>query len=574
MTRPALFERSLAAVDPALAGQLHPTRNGSVDARSVPAGSGARLWWQCPTGHEWPAVVNARTRGAGCPSCAGLLPTPDTCLAAVDPALAGQWHPHRNGTLTPADVLPRTERRVWWQCPAAHEWAARVGSRTRGAGCPDCPRPPAARTPLAAHPHLVAQWDTAANGELTTAVASRSHRRVRWRCAHGHTWTAAVYSRTQGTGCPYCSGNRATPETSLAARHPDLLTDWDHDRNGTLDPATLRPGSNRRVWWRCPRDPTHSWQAQVAARTARATGCPVCTGRRITPQTSLAGTHPAVAAEWDPDANGTRTPATVHPASNTHAWWRCPAGHHWEAQIISRTTGGCGCPYCAGKLATPATSLAAVDPALAAQWDAIRNGDLTPASVRPGSNIRVWWQCPTGHPWRAQIGQRFRQRTGCPACASSHPHGRLLATTHPDLTAQWVDVLNGGGPGTLTTGSGIKAWWRCPTDPTHLWRTPVVSRTRGQTGCPFCAHKRPTPTTCLAAAAPDLIPEWHPTRNATLSPTDVLPHSGVPVWWQCPDHHEWVTAPANRLAGAGTGCPDCAARNRPPVRHQPAHSSP
>ena len=574
MTRPPLPERSPAVVDPQLAGQLHPTRNGPVDAASVSAGSAARLWWQCPAGHAWPAVVAHRTRGAGCPSCAGLLPTADTYLAAVNPALAAQWHPRRNGALTPADVLPSSGRRVWWQCPAGHAGEAQVSSRTRGAGCPDCSRPQPAPTLLAGYPDLAAQWDTSLNGDLTTAVTAGSTRRARWRCDHGHRWTAVIYSRTAGTGCPYCAGRRAIPAASVAALRPDLLGEWAGDLNGDLDPTTIGPGSHRRGWWRCPADPDHRWQTRIGdrARGAQPTGCPYCTGTRVTPTTSLAATHPQVAADWDSTRNGTRTPAGVHPASNTHAWWRCPAGHHWQAQITSRTTGGAGCPYCAGRRATPATSLAAADPDLAARWDRTRNGDLTPTAVRPASNIHVWWACPKGHHWRAQINQRARRHTGSPDCAPRARHGHPLAATRPDLTAQWADSLNGGGPGTITTGSHVKAWWVCPADPTHLWRAEIRSRVRGQTGCPYCAHKRPTPPTCLAAVAPHLAQEWHPTRNGTLSPTDVLPRSNTPVWWQCPEQHDWATAPADRLGG--TECPDCAARSRPAVRRRLTTSTP
>jgi len=116
MTRPPLLERSPAVVDPLVAAQLHPTRNDPLDPGAVSAGSRIRLWWQCPAGHDWQATVIDRTRGTGCPSCAGLLPTATTCLAARNPALAGQWHPTRNAPRTPADVLPTVRTRVWWRC--------------------------------------------------------------------------------------------------------------------------------------------------------------------------------------------------------------------------------------------------------------------------------------------------------------------------------------------------------------------------------------------------------------------------------------------------------------------------
>jgi len=573
MTRPPLLERSLAVVAPLVAAQLHPTRNDLPDPRGVSAGSPARFWWRCPAGHEWQAAVKSRTRGAGCPFCAGRLPTADTCLAARNPALTAQWHPIRNGALTPADVLPTANRRVWWQCAAGHEWPAQVRDRTAGGtGCARCPQDKPTTTLLAGYPQLAGQWDSATNGELTDTVTSGSARRVWWRCSIGHRWVARVQSRTRGQGCPYCAGYRATPETSVAARHPQLMREWDRNLNGDLDPATVPPGSSRRVWWRCTRDPAHVWQAPVDRRVSRVTGCPFCTGTRVTAQTSLAAACPAVAAEWDFERNGDRTPATVAAGSKAAAWWSCPAGHRWQGQIAGRTSHNSPCPFCSGRRATPATSLAAADPTLAAEWDPDRNGDLTPAGVRPFSSQFAWWRCPVGHSWRTQIGQRSRRHTGCPACASHRNHGQLLISTRPDLAAQWSELLNGGGPGTLTTGSKLKAWWRCPTDSTHLWLAGVVTRDRGQTGCPYCAHKRPTPATCLAAVAPQLLGDWHPDRNGALSPTEVLPGSNTPLWWRCRYGHEWAAAPVTRLAGRG--CPDCAARHRPPVHQCAAGAAP
>jgi len=257
MTRPPpLPERSLAVVAPQVAAQLHPTRNGRLDPRAVSAGSPARVWWRCPAGHDWQTEARFRTRGSGCPFCAGRLPTADTCLAARNPVLAGQWHQTRNGVLTPTDVLPAVRARVWWQCPAGHEWAASVSSRSAGAGCPDCSRDTPTTTLLAGHPGLAAQWDTTANGALTDAVTSGSARRVGWCCSRGHRWTARVYSRTRGTGCPSCAGRRATSVDNLSARYPQLMGEWARDLNRNLDPASIRPKSSRRVWWRCTRDPS------------------------------------------------------------------------------------------------------------------------------------------------------------------------------------------------------------------------------------------------------------------------------------------------------------------------------
>ena len=60
-------------------------------------------------------------------------------------------------------------------------------------------------TPLSvSNPELAAQ----ASGWDPTTLSAGSHRRVEWRCEHGHVWTANVKDRARGAGCPYCSGNR------------------------------------------------------------------------------------------------------------------------------------------------------------------------------------------------------------------------------------------------------------------------------------------------------------------------------------------------------------------------------
>jgi hypothetical protein len=54
---------------------------------------------------------------------------------------------------------------------------------------------------------------------------------------------------------------------------------------------------------------------------------------------------------------------------------------------------------------------------------------------------------------------------------------------------------------------------------------------------------------------PNLIMEWHPTRNGNVRPRDVTPGSGKKVWWICEEGHEWQAAIYSR--SRGSGCPDC-----------------
>lgn len=56
----------------------------------------------------------------------------------INDELTAQWHPSKNGSLTPESDELRTAMKVWWQCNEGHEWQAYVYSRATGKGCSVC----------------------------------------------------------------------------------------------------------------------------------------------------------------------------------------------------------------------------------------------------------------------------------------------------------------------------------------------------------------------------------------------------------------------------------------------------
>ena len=118
----------------------HPTKNGDLTPETVIAGSDKKFWFLCPSGHEWQAQLKSVTSGSGCPKCSGReVITGETDLATVTPALAAEWHPTKNGLVTPSDVTKSTNTLYWWLCPkCGHEWEASVNNRDKGRGCPIC----------------------------------------------------------------------------------------------------------------------------------------------------------------------------------------------------------------------------------------------------------------------------------------------------------------------------------------------------------------------------------------------------------------------------------------------------
>jgi Probable Zinc-ribbon domain len=102
---------------PELVAQLDQRTNGPLDPKGIAFASGQRLWWRCPEGpdHLWEAPVRRRTAGHGCPFCTNLRVSITNNLAAVVPEIARQWHPMKNGKLTPRDVVFGTTHAVWCQ---------------------------------------------------------------------------------------------------------------------------------------------------------------------------------------------------------------------------------------------------------------------------------------------------------------------------------------------------------------------------------------------------------------------------------------------------------------------------
>ena len=50
------------------------------------------------------------------------------------------WNYEKNSGLLPSEVSPNSGKTVWWKCKEGHEWQARIDSRSKGNGCPQCAR--------------------------------------------------------------------------------------------------------------------------------------------------------------------------------------------------------------------------------------------------------------------------------------------------------------------------------------------------------------------------------------------------------------------------------------------------
>jgi len=278
------------------------------------------------------------------------------------------------------------------------------------------------------------------------------------------------------------------------------------------------------------------------------------------PKKLLAETHPELAEQWHPTKNGRFLFDDKNLKKYIKYWWKCNLAddHEWKSNIYNRLDGK-GCPVCAGQKVVTSNCLATTNPNLANEWHPIKNETLTPYGVSKKSNKSVWWKCDKGddHEWQSKISNRSNGK-GCPVCAGKKVvTSNCLATTHPKIAKQWHPTKNGNdNPKSFTDGSNKSVWWKCNKGDDHEWRTSIVNRTKRKSGCPVCGNDKIVTSNCLATTNPELLKEWHPTKNINITPYDVTKNSTVKIWWKCDKgyDHIWRTSPVMRKK---TSCPVC-----------------
>ena len=584
---------SLATLFPEIAKEWHPSKNGDLTPDKIVTGSSMKVWWKCNKGldHEWEVAPGNRILNnkkiRGCPFCANQKVSITNSLATRFPEIAKEWHPIKNGNLTPDDIIAGSRKKVWWICEdnPEHEWQATLDARTgkKGTGCPFCKKFKFLDNQSLAtkYPELAKQWHPTKNGELTpNDFPPRTRIKVWWMCDKGsdHEWKTSPSTRIRKDGkinsCPFCANQMVSVTNSLAIRFPEIAKEWHPTKNGNLTPEKIIAGSNKKVWWKCDKGPDHEWQTRILHRTGKSkSGCPFCANKKVSVTNSLAALFPEIAKEWHPIKNGKLTPDDVTSGSGKKVWWKCNKGsdHEWEETITNRTRGN-NCPFCSRHQVSITNSLASLYPELAKEWHPIKNGDLTPKDITSKSGKKVWWKCNKGpdHEWFTSPGARFNNKdelSGCPFCANQMVSiTNSLASLYPEIAKEWHPIKNRIlTPDKIVAGSNKYAWWKCSKGPDHEWKAKICDRTKQEkpTGCPYCAGQKLSITNSLASCFPHFAKQWHPTKNCNLTPDKIVAGSTEIVWWKCdkgPDH-EWKSPVFQRTRKKKPSmCPFCSNR--------------
>ena len=259
---------------------------------------------------------------------------------------------------------------------------------------------------------LQKQWHEKLNVHFGhVLIKPYSNRKVWWscdQCPEGlpHIWEAFLHSRSQGAGCPFCSGVAVCQHNTLARKAPEVALLWDAKKNHPMSSDQVTVSSNMKAHWKCCVC-LYEWQTAVCSKVRGKSGCPKCAkanagrkadGTRQKHPTFAAAEH-ALLQQWDNGKNreNGNLPDNTTLRSSKLIWWQChacPKGkvHSWQACPNNRTLAKkpSGCPYCAGQKLCECNSLETVCPDIAADFDVEENG-ISASEVTSGAGTKYSW---------------------------------------------------------------------------------------------------------------------------------------------------------------------------------------
>jgi hypothetical protein len=410
-------------------------------------------------------------------------------------------------------------------------------------------------------PHLESFWDWSKNFDLEPQnLLKGSDKKAWWLCEKGHSLRKGIYDFYR-SGCGICSNKvLLNGFNDLATVRPDLAKEFDQNKNGGKSAKDFLFGTATRVWWLC--EEQHSFDAKISQRNFSDTKCPVCSHLTILSGFSdLETQFPEVAKSWSYELNSPTLPSQIASSSRSKYWWDCASGHSWTATAADRTGKSQGCAVCYNRqIVVGVNDLQSVSPEVARTLAPGKNSKDFALTVTAHSRRKAWWLCDLRHEYFVSVRQR--QAAGCAYCANQKVLAGFndLASQNPAAAKYFLADLNQPSATQVLVSSMISYWWVCELG--HEFKRTPSSVLKG-IWCQFCGHRTLlTGFNDLATEVPHLAAEWHPTRNGSLTPSDVMNGALRKFWWLCPMGHTYESSGKKRRVGQG--CPTCASSGYSP----------
>lgn len=554
---------NLAVLFPDLIKEWDPAN--SYSPYNLCAQSSITVGWICKEGHHWKTSVCNRTRGNGCPFCAGKkIQIGYNDLQTVAPLLAKEWCFSKNGNLLPTQVTAGSNRKVWWTCKNGHDYEMTISNRKQGKQCPYC----SGQKVLVGfndlpttNPDVIALWDYSKNVLSPAEVSSGSNKSVYWKCSTCNgEWHAKISNITNGQRCPYCAGKRILVGfNDLQFTDPDISKQWCYEKNGALSPTEFTAGSGKKVWWNCEIC-GNTWQATIYSRTKLMAGCPKCARRSQTsfPEQAiyyyLKKVYPdAINGYKDIFDDGMELDIFI-PSIKVAIEYDGLAWHRGDSSLQKERKKYAICKSHKIKLYRVKESKNKEDHDLC-DFIVYCDGHATDYYKEVNCVINKLFQ-------EMQLGITVDLEMDANTIRESYYsdiQGKSIEVVAPDVCKDWDYEKNHGLiPSMFKPQSNVRVWWKCHKCG-YEWEAGIDTRF-GKHGCPACANQVVwVGHNDLQSKYPRVADEWNTEKNNGTTPYIVTAKSGKKVWWKCKVGHEWQATIYQRTQ-LNTGCPYCAGK--------------
>ncbi len=553
-------ENDFATTNPDLAKEWDYDKN-IIKPNEIKSNSAVLVWWKCEKGHSYESYAYNRIKGVGCPYCAGKKPIiGENDLKTLYPLLCDEWDFTKNNE-RPENFTCGSQKKVWWKCKNGHEWQATISHRTkRNQGCPYC----SGRRTITGvnditktNPKLLEEWDYEKNLISPTQVKKGTHILIWWRCSKNHSWKASIYHRIQGNGCPFCENQKVLSGfNDLATTNPELLVDFDYDKNSFL-PSEIIAGSDKIVWWKCS-NCGYEWHTKANTRAKQGTGCPKCMKYYSTSFCEQAIYYYLKNSNIEV-INGYRF-------ENIELDIYIPSrkiaveydGFQWHKDNLERDN---------------------------KKDELCKNNKIELIRIREKGLDKtkfaknIFRNSKSNSDLEKVINELFLLLDYKIVVDISKDKGTIISNyirylkdesldkVFPNVSMEWNDEKNGFlKPYMIPPYSNEKVWWKCSICGNE-WKAVVANRTLEKTGCPVCAKKKIAQTRysnrlmdgkSLFDKYPELTDEWDYEKNKK-KPNEVLYGDSRKYWWKCKNGHTYQCSP-NMRTNQKVGCPYCSGR--------------
>ena len=457
----------------------------NINPKTVLPSSNFNVTWICPKcGEKYKTYIGNRTKGTGCPYCAGQkVMAGINDLATTRPDLLKEWDYERNDKigLKPQEVMRGTHVIANWICPVGHEYQKEIKLRTSGQGCTICAQ----------------ESQTSFPEQALYFYLSKSFKNVKNRYGNPEI-------------------DIFIPELNFGIEYDGLFSHKNKEKKDELKSKILKdkgvyllrikevnkilkPDSDSIIYC-IPSNYNHMGEVlrkvfliiKNKYRVNIKSDINLERDRilieelyvKSLKQNSIVIKYPEIAREWDYEKNGKIKPEFIPYGSSKKYWWKCK-NHSYLASPKHRVH-GTKCPYCALKeLLIGVNDIKSLYPEVIKDWDYKLNNKLPEESIAVLSHC-FYWKCEKGHSYKATLRAKINNKK-CTICSGKEIliGYNDLKTIRPDLAEEWDYDLNERNPEEYTASSNKKANWVCK-NCGNKWKAIISNRSN----CPKCSEMK------------------------------------------------------------------------------------